>query len=72
MAGSRYTPTAVDTGGAHLRGKADNSNPATCVSCHGQAPHKRTALLNTHTDKLACQTCHIPAFARGGVPTKMS
>ena len=72
VAGSRYTPTAVDTGGAHLRGKADNSNPATCVSCHGQAPHKRTALLNTHTDKLACQTCHIPAFARGGVPTKMS
>ena len=23
VAGSRYTPTAVDTGGAHLRGKAD-------------------------------------------------
>ena len=27
--------------------------------------------LNHHTDKVACQTCHIPASARGGVPTKM-
>ena len=72
VAGSRYTPTAVDKGGAHVRGKVDTSNPATCVSCHDNAPHKKVALLNTHTDKLACQTCHIPAYARGGVPTKMS
>ncbi len=28
--------------------------------------------LNDHTDKVACQTCHIPSFARGGVATKMS
>ncbi|WP_227842163.1 hypothetical protein [Vreelandella zhuhanensis] len=27
--------------------------------------------LNEHTRALACQTCHIPTFARGGVPTKM-
>ncbi len=24
-----------------------------------------------HAGKLACQTCHIPEFARGGIPTKM-
>ncbi|MBI1283601.1 MAG: tetrathionate reductase family octaheme c-type cytochrome [Thiobacillus sp.] len=30
------------------------------------------AMVNNHADKLACQTCHIPAMARGGVPTKMS
>lgn len=29
------------------------------------------AMVNRHSDKLACQTCHIPAMARGGVPTKM-
>ncbi|GAB4212087.1 MAG: tetrathionate reductase family octaheme c-type cytochrome [Rhodoferax sp.] len=69
--GSRYAPTAQDKAPAHLRGKADTSNPATCQSCHGQAPHPQQAKLNEHTAKLACQTCHIPAFARGGQPTKM-
>lgn len=72
--GSRYAPTAQDKGGAHLRGKADAGNPATCQACHGQAPHKapKSAKLNDHTAKVACQTCHIPTFARGGIPTKMS
>lgn len=70
--GSRYRPT-VDKGGAHMRGKADASNPATCEACHGNAPHPLTmAKLNDHTDKLACQTCHIPQFARGNIATKMS
>ncbi|WP_197538722.1 tetrathionate reductase family octaheme c-type cytochrome [Azoarcus sp. KH32C] len=69
--GSRYAPTAMDRGGAHLRGKADRANPATCQS-YGQTPHKKEAKLNDHSDKLACQTCHIPAFSRGDVPTKMS
>ena len=61
--------------GAHIRGKVDKSNPATCQSCHGQTPHKagsQAAKLNQHTDKVACQTCHIPQFARGGVATKMN
>lgn len=70
--GSRYSPTAMDKGDAHLRGKTDGNNPATCQSCHGQAPHKSVAKLNDHTDTVACQTCHIPAFARGDVPTKMA
>jgi hypothetical protein len=29
------------------------------------------AIVNQHNNKLACQTCHIPAMARGGVPTKL-
>jgi octaheme c-type cytochrome (tetrathionate reductase family) len=70
--GSRYAPTAQDKGGAHLRGKADTNNPGTCQACHGQAPHKKSAKLNDHTAMVACQTCHIPTFARGGTPTKMS
>src|SRR5512133_2257951 len=70
--GSRYAPTAQDRGGPHLRGKADTANPATCQSCHGQMPHKSVAKLNDHTARIACQTCHIPEYARGGIPTKMS
>jgi octaheme c-type cytochrome (tetrathionate reductase family) len=71
--GSRYAPTARDTGGAHLRGKKDDSNPVTCQACHGQKPHKPgSAKLNDHTDRIACQTCHIPKYARGGVPTKLA
>jgi octaheme c-type cytochrome (tetrathionate reductase family) len=70
--GSRYAPTAQDKGEAHLRGKAYKTNPTTCQACHGQAPHKKIAKLNDHTDKVACQTCHIPKFARGGIATKMS
>jgi octaheme c-type cytochrome (tetrathionate reductase family) len=68
--GSRYTPTASDEG-SHMRGKADK-NPATCQACHSNAPHKTNARLNSHAVKIACQTCHITEFARGGKPTKMS
>ncbi|HEX4858481.1 MAG TPA: tetrathionate reductase family octaheme c-type cytochrome [Usitatibacteraceae bacterium] len=71
VAGSRYTPTAKDTGGAHVRGKA-NGNPASCVSCHGNAPHKTKPRLNAHGTTVACQTCHIPSYARGGIATKMT
>ena len=72
VAGSRYTPTAKDAKGAHLRGATDNGNPATCVSCHGTTPHKTQVRMNQHAAKLACQTCHIPEFARGGIATKMN
>jgi len=70
--GSRYAPTAKDAKGAFMRGRGEARNLATCVSCHGNDPHKQDARLNQHATKLACQTCHIPNFARGGVPTKMS
>jgi octaheme c-type cytochrome (tetrathionate reductase family) len=76
--GSRYTPTAVDRGGAHIRGKAEKSSPTTCVACHGNQPHGKEAKLldaradklNMHAKTLACQTCHIPYYARGNVATK--
>ena len=42
-----------------------------CSNCHTETPHK-IAKLNDHTGKVACQTCHIPAYARGGTPTKMN
>ncbi|MEN8132978.1 MAG: tetrathionate reductase family octaheme c-type cytochrome [Pseudomonadota bacterium] len=50
-----------------------------CTDCHGEKPHrevkaakgygeegarKMRARLNQHSDRIACQTCHIPAVAR--------
>ena len=71
--GSRYMPTAKEGEGAMLRGKEEGRNPATCRACHGSEPHSEAMdNLNTHTRKIACQTCHIPTIARGGVATKMS
>ena len=42
---------------------------ATCVSCHDDHPMKDPK-LNDHTDVIACQTCHIPSYARNGVAVK--
>ncbi|MDY6859287.1 MAG: tetrathionate reductase family octaheme c-type cytochrome [Pseudomonadota bacterium] len=71
FAGSRYNVTAHDTEGTGLPGM--RRDVATCESCHGNEPHPvniKGMKLNDHTDKVACQTCHIPEFARGGVATK--
>jgi octaheme c-type cytochrome (tetrathionate reductase family) len=40
-----------------------------CSDCHTDKPHKN-ALTNKHMEKVACQTCHIPTFART-LPTKV-
>lgn len=66
--GSRYAATAKDKHGFDL--PKDDHNRATCESCHGFVPHKE-AKINNHTAKVACQTCHIPEFARGGIATKI-
>ena len=43
-----------------------------CVNCHGRdKPVHSEDQLNAHTARVACQTCHIPEFARGGKATKM-
>lgn len=47
-----------------------NENRATCTECHSNAPH-RDNILNEHTIKVACQTCHIPEYAKVNA-TKMS
>jgi octaheme c-type cytochrome (tetrathionate reductase family) len=65
--GSRYAANSKDTHGKDL--PKDDHNRATCESCHDNTPHK-DAKLNNHANKVACQTCHIPEFARGGVATK--
>jgi len=70
--GSRYAPTVVGKRAqAQIRGKKEG-NPATCEACHGSEPHVAgSEKLNSHTSKVACQTCHIPEFARAQ-PTKMT
>ena len=40
-----------------------NRNRATCELCHGETPHE-SDILNEHTIKVACQTCHIPVYAK--------
>ena len=73
VVGSRYTPTAAETEGYHIRGKQDRANTSTCRSCHDNNPHPaQHEKMNEHSVKIACQTCHIPTIARGGVATKMT
>lgn len=51
-----------------LRGKmysvsSMNRERSSCEQCHGAAPHSE-AVVNRHTAKVACQTCHIPRYAK--------
>jgi octaheme c-type cytochrome (tetrathionate reductase family) len=71
IAGSRYVTKAHDEAGIDIPGRTDDGR-ATCASCHGNAPHgdEANAKLDQHVDKIACETCHIPEFARGGRKTK--
>jgi octaheme c-type cytochrome (tetrathionate reductase family) len=72
-AGSRYDVIAKDRKGTGKPGMP--RTVATCESCHGDSPHPMNSVagikLNEHVEKVACQTCHIPTIARGGVATKV-
>ncbi len=45
-------------------------NNVTCASCHTAYPHTDN-LINAHTLRVDCRTCHIPEYAKVN-PTKMS
>ncbi|MCA9258106.1 MAG: tetrathionate reductase family octaheme c-type cytochrome [Planctomycetales bacterium] len=47
-----------------------NRNRSSCVDCHSDMPHE-DGILNEHTLKVACQTCHIPHYAKDA-PTKIA
>jgi hypothetical protein len=51
--GGRGADLRIDEGGPMKR----------CADCHGGAPHT-DGDLNRHTQRVACESCHIPAFAR--------
>ncbi len=40
-----------------------NDNRVTCDQCHTTKPHG-DRILDNHYNKVACQTCHIPVFAK--------
>ncbi len=46
-----------------------NVNRAYCEDCHTSTPHEKE-ILNEHPMKVACQTCHIPTYAKAN-STKM-
>jgi octaheme c-type cytochrome (tetrathionate reductase family) len=46
-----------------------NHNRNTCEDCHTATPHDDN-ILNEHTLKVSCQTCHIPVYAKENA-TKM-
>lgn len=79
ISGKHYVIDAVPDPEPFQRGNPHNGMAASCQSCHGQNPHAKAdnlpapmaAALNMHTEKVACETCHIPQYARGGKPTKM-
>ncbi len=47
-----------------------NKDRVLCEDCHTETPHEKE-ILNEHTLKVACQTCHIPIYAKE-LATKMS
>lgn len=56
-----------------IRGRAfsvsvENANGIACEDCHRAPPHADPR-LNDHLSAVACQTCHIPTYARR-LPTK--
>ena len=55
--------------GTDLR-PSDGSLLVTCQQCHGSnGPHGSTSDIGRHTTRLACQTCHIPLFAKNAADT---
>lgn len=41
----------------------DRPEPLDCTKCHGSSPHG-SSRPNKHTARVACQTCHIPTYAK--------
>ncbi len=70
VAGSRYTGgPAEGPERPALAGAA-----ASCQSCHSATPHAAAtsgARLDRHIASVACETCHIPAIARGETATRV-
>jgi octaheme c-type cytochrome (tetrathionate reductase family) len=73
----RLGMTCIDCHGGkghQIRGKAfsvsvHHENGIGCTDCHDAIPHADTR-LNQHTARVACETCHIPTYAKN-VATKM-
>jgi octaheme c-type cytochrome (tetrathionate reductase family) len=56
--------------GRSMTVSVDNANRVHCTDCHAAEPHTEIR-LNAHTDRVACQSCHVPHMA-ADTGTKMS
>ena len=66
--------TPHDIPGNSLIVSAGGETTMSCNDCHGQRPHRyfpTAEQYNNHTERIACQTCHITHFAKVD-GTKMS
>ena len=54
--------------GVDMRQRDSNAVVA-CATCHSSTPHGDSR-LNRHTARIACNTCHVPSFAKTA-PTDM-
>ena len=54
--------------GASHGSLAAGTNHIACLDCHDEKPHSKK-IVNDHIKSVACETCHIPTFAREK-PTK--
>ena len=55
--------------GASHGSMAQGVNHISCLGCHEEKPHQRK-VVNDHIRSVACETCHVPSFAREE-PTKI-
>lgn len=53
--------------GSDLRA-TDLDVPMSCTQCHNAAPHGDSN-INRHLARVACQTCHIPVYAKNAADT---
>jgi octaheme c-type cytochrome (tetrathionate reductase family) len=49
--------------GASHGSMASGANHISCLDCHSETPHRKK-IINDHISSVACETCHIPSFAR--------
>lgn len=69
VSGPNYVIPADKREKAHFPG--ESMSRMACSACHTDSPHAST-VLNRHYRKVACQTCHIPDYARGGLASNLS
>lgn len=69
VSGPNYVIPADKRETAHFPG--ESMSRMACSACHTDSPHAST-VLNRHYRKVACQTCHIPEYARGGLASNLS
>jgi octaheme c-type cytochrome (tetrathionate reductase family) len=56
--------------GRSMTVSVDSANRVRCTDCHAKTPHSEIR-LNAHTNRVACQSCHIPHMA-ADTGTKLS